>query len=80
MTLALAGAHPAGLEQSERAGGSGAALPRPHPAPWLSGWATAGRRGVVLQQQVRPKARGLLPARQSRVWEEPVSFSASAQH
>ena len=55
------GAYPAGLERSERAGGSGAALSRPHPAPWLPGWATAGKPGVVLRQQVRPKARGLLP-------------------
>lgn len=36
------------------------------------------RRGLVPWQQVRPKARGLLPALPSWLGKEPVSFSAFA--
>lgn len=55
-------------------GGSGAAL-QDTPCALAARVGDGGEAGVVLRQQVRPKARGLLPARQSRVWEEPVFLS-----
>lgn len=61
-------------EPSVRGGGGGAALSRATPR------ALAEEAGVVLWQQVRRKAGGLLPAKQSWLREEPVISSAFAQY